>query len=53
LPVLTAALQPPALKAIFPIGSSTDDYRDFARTGGDANSAFIPTWLALVLAAEA
>ena len=50
--MLTAALQPPALKAIFPIASSTDDYRDFGRTGGDANFAFIPTWLALVMAAE-
>ncbi|PYM12522.1 MAG: peptidase S15 [Candidatus Rokuibacteriota bacterium] len=51
--MLTAALQPPALKALFPIASSTDDYRDFGRTGGDANFAFIPTWLALVMAAEA
>ena len=50
--LLAAALRPPSLKAVFPIVSSADNYRDYSRTGGDSNFAFVPSWLALVLAAQ-
>ncbi|PLR98767.1 CocE/NonD family hydrolase [Bacillus sp. T33-2] len=46
--LLTAAQQPPALKAIFPIVPMADVYRDILMSGGMMNTGFIPTWLGLV-----
>ena len=46
--LFTAALQPPSLKAIFPIVPSADTYRDIVMAGGQVNTAFIPLWLGLV-----
>ncbi|MDQ0862265.1 CocE/NonD family hydrolase [Bacillus sp. V2I10] len=44
----TAAQQPPALKAIFPLVPLGDSYRDIAMSGGLMNTAFIPYWVTLV-----
>ena len=48
--LLTAAQQPPHLKAIFPVVPQADGYRDLGRVGGQANFGFIPGWLILTLA---
>lgn len=45
--LLTAALRPPHLRAIFPVVPLGDLYRDIAYTGGNYNSAFMPAWLAV------
>src|SRR4029077_3139340 len=44
---LTAAQQPPHLKAMFPVVPMADGYRDLSRVGGQTNFAFIPGWLLL------
>jgi putative CocE/NonD family hydrolase len=49
--LLTAALRPPHLKAIFPVIPMADGYRDIVFSGGDLNASFIPLWLGLVTAA--
>lgn len=46
----TAALQPPSLKAIFPVVPMADGYRDITFSGGAINAGFIPLWLGLVTA---
>ena len=46
--ILTAAQQPPHLKAIFPIIPMGDCYRDMVFPGGQNNTGFIPFWLVLV-----
>jgi hypothetical protein len=46
--LFTAAQQPPHLKALFPIVPMGDSYRDMVFPGGQANTGFIPLWLALV-----
>lgn len=46
--IFTAALQPPHLKAIFPILPMGDAYRDMVFPGGQNNVGFIPFWLVLV-----
>ncbi|WP_371830120.1 CocE/NonD family hydrolase [Rhodococcoides kroppenstedtii] len=46
--VQAAALQPPALKAIFPVEPSTDLLRDIVGTGGALGVGFMPLWLVLV-----
>jgi uncharacterized protein len=46
--LLTAALHPPHLKAIFPVVPMADGYRDIVFSGGDTNVSFIPLWLGLV-----
>ena len=46
--LLTAAQQPPALKAIFPIVPMADTYRDILMSGGMMNTGFIPLWMGLV-----
>ena len=46
--IFTAALQPPHLKAIFPILPMGDAYRDMVFPGGQNNIGFIPFWLVLV-----
>lgn len=48
--LLTAALQPKGLKAIFPIVPMADMYRDIVMSGGLVNTGFIPLWLGLVTA---
>ncbi|HUE25207.1 MAG TPA: CocE/NonD family hydrolase [Solirubrobacteraceae bacterium] len=47
---LTAELQPPGVKAAFPIVPMSDAYRDVTFAGGEVNTSFIPTWLGLVTA---
>jgi predicted acyl esterase len=42
--LLTAAQQPPHLKAIFPVDSTTDFYRHWAYHGGILHSSFLSTW---------
>lgn len=44
----TAAQQPPALKAMFPVVPMADSYRDISASGGQVNTSFIPFWLGLV-----
>jgi putative CocE/NonD family hydrolase len=46
--VLTAAQQPPHLKAIFPYAPLADAYRDMVMTGGSVDTSFIPAWIATV-----
>jgi hypothetical protein len=46
--LLTAALRPPHLKAIFPVVPMADGYRDIVFSGGDINASFIPLWIGLV-----
>jgi putative CocE/NonD family hydrolase len=46
--MVTAAQQPPGLKAIFPIVPMADGYRDITFSGGQINVAFIPLWMGLV-----
>jgi len=46
--LLTAAQHPPGLKAEFPIVPMGDAYRDVSVSGGQADTAFIPSWLGLV-----
>jgi putative CocE/NonD family hydrolase len=48
--IFTAAQHPPGLKAIFPIVPAADTYRDITASGGQLNTAFIPSWLGLVTA---
>jgi putative CocE/NonD family hydrolase len=50
--LFTAELQPPALKAIFPVVPENDAYRDIAVSGGEIDTSFIPLWLGLVSAAS-
>ena len=47
---LTAELNPPGVKAAFPIVPMSDAYRDVTFAGGETNTAFIPSWLGLVTA---
>jgi len=47
---LTAELQPPGVKAAFPIVPMSDAYRDVTFGGGESNTSFIPSWLGLVTA---
>ncbi|MDP2644211.1 MAG: CocE/NonD family hydrolase [Desulfobacterales bacterium] len=47
---LVAALQPPSLKTIVPIGGCFDFYRDFAYYGGLYHSGFLARWLTVTLA---
>ena len=47
---LTAELQPPGVKASFPIVPMSDAYRDVTFAGGAVNTGFIPLWLGLVTA---
>jgi uncharacterized protein len=42
--LLVAAQQPPHLKAIFPVDSTTDLYRHWAYHGGILHSSFLSTW---------
>ena len=51
--LLTAAQHPPGLKAEFPIVPMGDAYRDVAVSGGQTDTAFIPSWLGLVTGAGA
>ncbi len=46
--LLAAALDHPAVKAVFAVVPMADSYRDIAGPGGQGNVAFIPFWLALV-----
>ena len=46
--LLTAAQHPDGLKAIFPVVPMSDSYRDITGSGGQLNTAFIPSWLGLV-----
>ena len=46
--LLTAAQHPPGLRAEFPIVPMGDAYRDVAVSGGQSDTAFIPSWLGLV-----
>jgi uncharacterized protein len=46
--LLTAAQHPPGLKAEFPVVPMGDAYRDVAVSGGQSDTAFIPSWLGLV-----
>jgi uncharacterized protein len=48
--LLTAAQQPSALKAAFPIVPAGDVYRDVVASGGQVDAGFIPLWLGLVTA---
>jgi len=48
--LLTAALQPPGLRAIFPVSAVGDLYRDFVMQGGQADTSFIPLWFSFVSA---
>jgi putative CocE/NonD family hydrolase len=48
--LFTAAQHPPGLKAIFPVIPAADSYRDITGSGGQLNTAFIPSWLGLVTA---
>jgi uncharacterized protein len=50
--LFTAELQPPALKAIFPVVPENDAYRDIAASGGETDTSFIPLWLGLVSGAS-
>jgi uncharacterized protein len=45
---LTAELQPPGVKAAFPIVPMSDAYRDVTFAGGQVDTSFIPLWLGLV-----
>jgi hypothetical protein len=45
---LTAELQPPGVKAAFPVVPMSDAYRDVTFAGGQIDSSFIPSWLGLV-----
>ena len=46
--VFAAEMQPPALKAIFPVEPGSDLTRDVLATGGALGVGFIPLWLTLV-----
>lgn len=48
--LFTAAQHPDGLKAIFPVIPAADSYRDITASGGQLNTAFIPSWLGLVTA---
>jgi putative CocE/NonD family hydrolase len=48
--LLTAAEDPPGLKAVFPIVPMADAYRDVTVQGGETDDSFIPLWLGLVTA---
>lgn len=48
--LFTAALQPPGLRAIFPVSSVGDLYRDLVMQGGQADTSFIPLWFTFVTA---
>jgi putative CocE/NonD family hydrolase len=48
--IFTAAQHPDGLKAIYPIVPASDTYRDITGSGGQLNTAFIPSWLGLVTA---
>ena len=48
--LFTAAQHPDGLKAIFPVVPMSDSYRDITGSGGQLNTAFIPSWLGLVTA---
>jgi putative CocE/NonD family hydrolase len=47
---LTAAQDPPGLKAMFPIIPASDLYRDVTWHGGSVDAGFIPLWIGLVTA---
>ena len=46
--LLTAAQQPPGVKAVFAVVPMADAYRDIAFSGGQVNVGFLPFWLGLV-----
>jgi putative CocE/NonD family hydrolase len=48
--IFTAAQHPPGLKGAFTIIPMSDSYRDITGSGGQLNTAFIPSWLGLVTA---
>lgn len=47
----TAACHPKGLKAEFPVVPAGDSYRDVTITGGETDTAFIPSWMGLVTGA--
>ena len=49
--LFTAACHPTGLKAIFPVVPAGDTYRDVTVSGGQLDTAFIPSWLGLVTGA--
>jgi putative CocE/NonD family hydrolase len=49
--LFTAACHPKGLRAIFPIVPMGDAYRDVTVSGGEADTAFIPSWMGLVTGA--
>jgi putative CocE/NonD family hydrolase len=46
--IFTAAQHPPGLKASFAAVPMSDSYRDITASGGQLDTAFIPSWLGLV-----
>jgi uncharacterized protein len=46
--IFTAAQHPKGLKAIFPVVSAGDTYRDVVGTGGQVDLGFMPLWLGAV-----
>jgi putative CocE/NonD family hydrolase len=49
--LFTAACHPKGLRAIFPIVPMGDAYRDVTVSGGETDTAFIPSWMGLVTGA--
>jgi predicted acyl esterase len=49
--LFTAACHPKGLKAIFPVVPAGDTYRDVTVSGGQTDTAFIPSWMGLVTGA--
>ncbi|HVS68577.1 MAG TPA: CocE/NonD family hydrolase, partial [Mycobacteriales bacterium] len=49
--LFTAACHPKGLRAIFPVVPMGDAYRDVTVSGGETDSAFIPSWMGLVTGA--
>ena len=48
--IFTSAQHPPGIKASFTAVPGSDTYRDIAASGGQLDTAFIPSWLGLVTA---
>lgn len=46
--LLTAGLRPPALRAIFPVSTASDLYRDLVVPGGQMDTTFMPLWFTFV-----
>jgi putative CocE/NonD family hydrolase len=49
--LFTAACHPKGLRAIFPVVPMGDAYRDVTVSGGETDTAFIPSWMGLVTGA--